>query len=269
MYLAALLGALLVGMPAGVSADNEEDASVTPASWWCAQAEHSGSLLCGKMRFKEAYRKVKDPEERAAMMRAHREESLTRPSPDDLHNMRDEESQMMDDFCKLADHKGSSFCDEDRLKWFHERQAHELPPRPTHAGAQETLDRGPGHGPLGEKPIIEYDVAVEWYCKDGGHPDASTHSEESMICAAWKFRTQMHAVAHGDGSSKQAIIDEYRKIKEARKAANPRDVEVHVNEQQEMLSAYCAIDTHASTKLCLKWLARKTKTELRTRRLGE
>mmetsp|Transcript_4961 Transcript_4961/g.12797 ORF Transcript_4961/g.12797 Transcript_4961/m.12797 type:complete len:257 (-) Transcript_4961:176-946(-) len=236
----------------------EDALADTPVGWWCADAVHIDSLVCRKMRFKAELRRIEDPAERARQIEARREEAMVRPSAEQLRQMRTEESDMLEGFCALPDKAEHPFCVKDslsavrRARHDEDKQARRDEKR-AHRERLEPTDR----------PVADYDLAVAWYCTAGGHPDGASHAAESMVCAAWRYRQAMHgAGSHGESAeAKTAIVDEYRKTKERHKEAN--NPKAHMLEQQQMLASYCALEAHEQTRLCMKYLARVRKTELR------
>ncbi|KAG8463280.1 hypothetical protein KFE25_004791 [Diacronema lutheri] len=231
----------------------------TPVFWWCNQAGREDSPVCKKLRFKSELRSIDDPAERARVIAERRDEAMVRPSPEQLVAMRSEEREMLAAFCALPEKADHPFCARESITAM---RGHDHAER----DARERLTR---HG-VEERPIVEYDKAVEWFCRtDGtGHADGAANAASSMICASWRYRSAMHgASSHGDAAErKAAIVDEYRKVKEAHREVH--DIKGHMAEQQRMLAEFCALEEKQATKLCVKHLARARKTELRRELAG-
>lgn len=231
----------------------------TPVQWWCAQPEHRDSLVCKKLSFKNELRAISDPAERARVLAARREDSMVRPTPEQLTTMRMDERAMLEQFCARPEKEQHPFCAREALAAMRGHEFHN-----DVAAAREYRRAGREHGrERGERPVLEYDKAVEWYCHEGGHPDAARNAASSMICAAYRYRIAMQGATESgaDAESKASIVEQYRKVKEAHKEMH--DVKGHMAEQQRMLAEYCDMEAHHETKLCVKYLARTRKTELR------
>lgn len=219
----------------------------TPILWWCAQAEHADSAVCKKLKFKQELQGVKDPTERAQLIASRKGESFTEPTKAEIHAMREEERRMVDAFCARPDRKHHPLC---QRKDSNAMRTYKRGMEPTGAGG--TAER------LHERPPLELDRVSEWWCAEGGHADALRHAG-SMICASWRYRSRMRT-AVGD-AAKEKVVEEYRAFKDEHKKSS--DIDAHVNEQQQMMAAFCELEAHAALKVCVKWLARHSKTELR------
>lgn len=223
----------------------------TPIHWWCAQPDHRDALACQRLAFKSELRAIRDPDERARALEAHRADPANRPSPEQVAAMRAEEEAMLEQYCALPGSEMHPFCARDV------RDA-------MRSGDGLGLERGGGAAAVSEeRRALDYDNATAWYCEAGGHPDAARHAASTMLCTSWRFRADMReAGAREDASErKAAIFQAYRAAKQAHKESH--GVDGQLAEQRQMLSAWCALDERRETRLCAKFFGHKT--ELRAR----
>mmetsp|Transcript_5545 Transcript_5545/g.14177 ORF Transcript_5545/g.14177 Transcript_5545/m.14177 type:complete len:267 (+) Transcript_5545:44-844(+) len=227
----------------------------TPIFWWCAQSEHAESPVCKKLKFKQELREITDPAERVRIIAERKADSFTELTKEEVHAMREEERLMLAEFCKRPDRKHHPMCQGMPRRSDRKRYA-EGAGAPMRDGSIERLH---------ERPPLELDRVSQWWCVEGGHADALLHTD-SMICASWRYRSAMRDAASED--AKKKLVDEYRAFKDAHKQSadtsmQSADIVSHLDEQQRMMAGFCDVEEHKLLKVCVKWLTRHAKTELR------
>mmetsp|Transcript_16690 Transcript_16690/g.51336 ORF Transcript_16690/g.51336 Transcript_16690/m.51336 type:complete len:291 (+) Transcript_16690:61-933(+) len=235
----------------------------SPMEWWCAQEEHADSPICKKFRLKNELRHL-SAAERARLLAARKDEALTAPTKDQIRDMRTEEREMLQAFCARPERKDSPICADfrvgaargaslDRERWAHARgERYE-------AGDGPGGVDGRGHDAArqDQRPPPEFDLVSAWWCASGGHPDFAQHAD-SIICAAWNHRKDLREVQSEE--ERAAVNARYHAYKENHRSGP--QLSRHEEQLDAMLLAYCAVEGHETTRMCVKWMAHRNKQEL-------